>query len=79
METNELLNRITRDPNICHGKPVIRGLRYPVATVLEWLASGMSADEILRDYPDLEREDLQAAILYAARLTEIKRMELFSR
>ncbi|CUU05666.1 MAG: DUF433 domain-containing protein [Armatimonadetes bacterium] len=79
MEPDELLSRITRDPNICHGKPVIRGLRYPVATVLEWLASGMTPEDILRDYPDLEREDLQAALLYAARLTEVKRVELFSR
>lgn len=79
MEPDELLSRITRDPNICHGKPVIRGLRYPVATVLEWLASGMTPEDILRDYPYLEREDLQAALLYAARLTEVKRVELFSR
>jgi len=75
----ELLSRITRDPNICHGKPVIRGLRYPVSTVLEWLASGMTAEEILQDYPDLEMDDLRAALLYAARLSEVKRVELFSR
>ena len=55
---HELLSRITRDPNICHGKPVVRGLRYPVFTVLEWLASGMTAEEILQDYPDLEMDDL---------------------
>ncbi len=77
MNNSELLNRITRDPNICHGKPVIRGLRYPVSTVLELLASGMTTEEILRDYPDLELDDLRAALLYAARLTEVKRMELF--
>ncbi len=70
MEANSLLRRITRDSNICHGKPVIRGLRYPVATVLEWLASGMTPEEILRDYPDLEREDLQAAMLYAPSLLQ---------
>ena len=77
MNNSELLNRITRDPNICHGKPVIRGLRYPVSTVLELLASGMTTEEILRDYPDLELDDLRAALLYAARLTEVKRVELF--
>jgi uncharacterized protein (DUF433 family) len=76
---HELLSRITRDPNICHGKPVVRGLRYPVSTVLEWLASGMTAEEILQGYPDLEMDDLRAALLYAARLSEVKRVELFAR
>ncbi|MCL6535867.1 MAG: DUF433 domain-containing protein [Armatimonadetes bacterium] len=47
MSERELLSRITRDPNICHGKPVIRGLRYPVSTLLELLASGMTPEEIL--------------------------------
>lgn len=62
-----LLDRITIDPNICHGKPCIRGLRYPVAVLLELLSSGMSMDEVLADYPDLVREDLLAAIEFAAR------------
>jgi uncharacterized protein (DUF433 family) len=70
----ELLSRITRDPDICHGKPVIRGLRYPVSTLLELLASGMTPEEILQDYPDLEMNDLRAALLYAARLSEVKHM-----
>lgn len=61
-------DRITIDPAICHGKPCIRGLRYPVETVLEWLASGMSTEEILHDYPDLERGDILAALSYAAGL-----------
>ncbi|MBY0577760.1 MAG: DUF433 domain-containing protein [Burkholderiales bacterium] len=68
--------RITIDPAICHGKPCIRGLRYPVENVLEWLASGMSVDEILTDYEDLEREDILAVLSYAARLTHVKRLEL---
>ena len=59
--------RITIDPAICHGKPCIRGLRYPVENILEWLASGMSTEEILADYEDLEREDILAALSYAAR------------
>jgi len=67
--------RITIDPAICHGKPCIRGLRYPVENVLEWLAGGMSTDEILADYEDLEREDILAALAYAARLTQVKRIE----
>ena len=67
-------NRITIDPEICHGKPCIRGMRYPVEHVLEWLASGMSIDDILADYKDLEREDILAALSYAARLTHVKRL-----
>ena len=67
-----LSNRITTDPDICHGKPVIRGLRYPVESMLELMASGMTIEELLQDYPDLEREDLLACINYAARLTQVK-------
>ncbi len=68
-------DRITIDPAICHGKPCIRGLRYPVENLLEWLASGMSIEEILADYEDLEREDILAALSYAARLSHIKRLD----
>lgn len=60
------LDRITADPAICHGKPTIRGLRYPVASLLELLASDMTIAEVLVDYPDLEREDLLAAIEFGA-------------
>jgi uncharacterized protein (DUF433 family) len=70
-----LLSRITIDPNICHGKPCIRGLRYPVEWLLELLSSGMSFDDVLADYPDLEREDLRAALAFAAKLSQIKRIE----
>jgi uncharacterized protein (DUF433 family) len=70
------LNRITIDPNICHGKPVIRGLRYPVENMLELLSAGMSIDEILADYEDLEREDLLAVLEYATRLSQVKRIEV---
>jgi uncharacterized protein (DUF433 family) len=68
-------NLITIDPAICHGKPCIRGLRYPVENLLEWLASGMSNEEILADYTDLTKEDILAALSYAARLTHVKRFE----
>jgi uncharacterized protein (DUF433 family) len=68
-------SRITIDPAVCHGKPCIRGLRYPVETILEWLAGGMTIEEILRDYPDLERDDILAAVGYAARLAHFKRVE----
>jgi uncharacterized protein (DUF433 family) len=69
-------SRITIDPNICHGKPTIRGLRYPVETILELLSSGMTTAEILTDYEDLEREDLLAVFAYAARLSQIKKVRV---
>ena len=69
---NQLLQRITLDPNICHGKPCIRGLRYQVEFILELLSSGMNAKEIIDDYDDLEHEDILAALLFAARLTQVK-------
>ena len=72
---NLMSNRITSDPAICHGKPCIRGLRYPVESVLEWLAGGMTIEEVLADYPDLEREDILAALAYAARLAHVNRAE----
>jgi uncharacterized protein (DUF433 family) len=67
--------RITFDPEICHGKPCVRGLRYPVENVLEWLASGMSIEEILLQYSDLEKDDIFAVLSFAARLAHIKRFE----
>jgi uncharacterized protein (DUF433 family) len=69
-----LIDRITIDPDVCHGKPCIRGLRYPVETLLELLSSGMTTDEIVADYEDLEREDVLAALEYAARVTQVKRI-----
>jgi len=63
---NNLLKRITIDPEICHGKPTIRGLRYPVDSMLELLALGMTIDELLVDYPDLVKDDFLACIEYAA-------------
>jgi uncharacterized protein (DUF433 family) len=60
------LERITSDPNVCHGQPIIRGLRYPVEHLLELLASGMTIDEVLADYADLERDDLLAALEFGA-------------
>ncbi len=71
---NSKLARITIDPNICHGKPCIRGLRYPVEFLLELLSSGMTYSEILTDYPDLEQEDILATLEFATRLSQIKRV-----
>jgi uncharacterized protein (DUF433 family) len=70
-----LLSRITIDPALCHGKPCVRGLRYPVETLLELLSSGMTTDEILADYEDLEREDLLAVLAFAARLARTRRLQ----
>ncbi len=56
------LGRITTDVAVCHGKPVIRGLRYAAQMLPELLASGMSVEEVLADYPNLERDDLLAAL-----------------
>ena len=67
MSTEELLRRITVNPEICHGKPCVRGLRYPVPMLLELLSSGMTVDEVLADYEDLERDDLLAAIALASK------------
>jgi uncharacterized protein (DUF433 family) len=66
------LKRITIDPEICHGKPTIRGLRYPVENMLELLAAGMTMEELLEDYPDLEREDFLACLEYASKLVHVK-------
>jgi uncharacterized protein (DUF433 family) len=70
--------RITIDPNIYHGKPCVRGLRYPVEHVLEWLSSGMTHEEILADYEDLEREDIYAVLKFATQLSRVKRLELLA-
>ena len=70
--------RITSNPDICHGKPCIRGLRYPVQSVLEWLAGGMTVADVLVDYPDLEADDIYASLAYAARLTQTNRVELLA-
>ena len=67
--------RITIDMSICHGRPTIRGLRYPVEDMLELMSSGMTIDEILTDYEDLERDDLLAVLAYATKLSRIKRIE----
>ena len=73
-----MIERLTIDPTVCHGKPCVRGLRYPVENVLEWLASGMSFEDILADYEDLEREDILAVLAFAARLAHVNRVERFA-
>ncbi|MFI5202192.1 MAG: DUF433 domain-containing protein [Candidatus Kapaibacterium sp.] len=77
-KSSSLLSRITMDPKILHGKPAIRGLRYPVKLILELLASGMTHDEILKDYNDLEELDILACLAFAWRLMKIKSIEPLS-
>ena len=76
MANQELLRRININPNMAFGKPTIGGLRYSVEWLLETLRSGMTNEEILADYEDLEPADIQAVLLYAARLSQVKRMSL---
>lgn len=68
MPREDLLNRITVDPGICHGKPCLRGTRVMVSVVLDSLAEGSTHKAILRDYPTLKPEDIQAALVYASKL-----------
>jgi len=72
---DRLLQRITIDPAVCHGKPCVRGLRYPVETLLELLSSDMTFEQVLADYPDLERDDLLAVLSFAARLARTRRLQ----
>jgi len=61
----QLLERITTNPEICHGKPCIRGMRWPVEVILDMLGSGMTPSEIVDDHPELEKEDVLASIRFA--------------
>lgn len=69
---NNWIDRITIDPDICHGKPCIRGLRYPAEFLLELLSSGMTSAEILADYDDLEENDILSALTFATQLSQVK-------
>lgn len=64
----DLLKRITLNPEVCKGRPTIRNMRFTVAQLLELLASGMTEKEILEDYPYLEKEDIQACLIYASKI-----------
>jgi len=72
----EIFPRITIDPNLCTGKPCIRGLRFPVSRLLGLLAAGETKQSILAEYPYLEDEDIAAALRYAAALAEDETVEL---
>lgn len=68
---DELLKRITLNPKVCFGKPTIRNKRYPVEMMLDLMSAGMTTEELLEDYPDLEKEDLQACLLFASKLVKV--------
>ncbi len=76
MSSENLLYRITVNPEICHGKPCVRGLRYPVETLLEYLAGGDSIETMLAEFPDLEREDILACHEYSRKMLATKSVHL---
>ena len=67
---NDILKYISTNPDICFGKPCIKGTRIAIADILQWLASGMSNNEILDDYPLLEEDHIKAALTFAANREE---------
>ncbi len=75
MAEENLLDRITINPNVSFGKPTIRNMRYPVEIILDLLAAGMTNEEILEDYPDLEIEDIRACLAFASRLMKVKSIQ----
>jgi len=66
---NALLDRISVDPNVCFGKPCIKGTRIWVSLLLDWLAQGMKTEEVLREYPQLKMADIHAALAYGAEMS----------
>jgi uncharacterized protein (DUF433 family) len=69
---HSLLKRITINPAICHGKPTIRNKRYTVESILEYLAGGDTAETLLVEFPDLEREDILACLYYAVEMIKLR-------
>ena len=69
---DQLLDRITINPDICHGKPSIRNTRLSVEMILEYLAAGDTVEDLLAEFKDLEREDVQACLSYAAKTLQFK-------
>jgi len=77
MEQN-LLDRITVNQDVCHGKPTIRNMRYTVEMILDLLSAGMTNEEIINDYPSLTQEDIYASLAYASLLTKVKSINKIS-
>ncbi len=76
--SNLILERITSNPDICHGKPSIRNTRYTVDLVLDLMGAGMTADEIIGDYPAIEKDDIRACLLFASKLSKFKSIHRIS-
>ncbi|MBX3324830.1 MAG: DUF433 domain-containing protein [Nitrospira sp.] len=76
MLRDNLLSRITVDPEVCHGKPCIRGLRYSVESILEYLAGGDSVEQVLAEFPDLERDDILACLEFSRKMLAAKSVHL---
>ena len=76
MAKEDLLSRITVDSDVCHGKPCIRDLRYPVETLLEYLAGGDTVENLLVEFPDLEREDILACHEFSRRMLAARSVHL---
>jgi uncharacterized protein (DUF433 family) len=76
MAEENLLQRITVDPEICHGKPCVRGLRYPVETLLAYLAGGDSIEDLLAEFPDLQREDILACHEFSGQVLKARSVHL---
>lgn len=72
----DLLKRITINPGICHGKPTVRNTRYMVESIIEYLAGGDSIDDILEEFPELEKEDILACLAFAAKSIHFKDIEI---
>lgn len=71
-----IIDRITINPQVNHGKPTIRGMRYPVEGILEYLAGGDNVEDILKEFKDLEREDILACLAYASMSMKLKDIEV---
>lgn len=67
----ELIKRITLNPDVCFGKPTIRNMRYPVEMILDLMSAGMTNQELIEDYPGLEEEDIKACLLFASKLIKV--------
>jgi uncharacterized protein (DUF433 family) len=73
-EVTDLTERINVDPNVCHGRACVRGTRIMVSVILDNLAAGLSVGEVVKEYPSLEPDDIQASIAYAAKLASLTRI-----
>jgi uncharacterized protein (DUF433 family) len=72
---NEILKRITINPEVCHGKPTIRNTRHMVESILEYLAGGDTTEDILNEFPELEKDDILACLAFAAKTVQFKDIE----